>query len=160
MSTALGQLLPQRIDNVYRGHPLAPWILMPIVAMKTAIALGTILNGRTVAQTADGVPLDTFGAEGAQAVVALFGLWGLSQLLFGMLGVMALTRYRAMIPALFLLLLLEHLGRRLILMVHPIAKTGTPFNFYINLVFLVLMIIGLILSLQRRAEPASHRDGS
>jgi hypothetical protein len=142
------RILPQRIDNTYLGHPLALWFFIPVVVMKTGIALGAIFNGRVAAQSADGIPLDSFGAGGAEAVVALFAIWGLSQLVFSVLGVLALTRYRAMIPFLFVLLLLEHLARRLMLLVKPIARTGTPPGLYINLALLVLMIVGLALSLR------------
>jgi hypothetical protein len=155
----LDQLLPRRIDNSYRGHPLALWLFVAVVVLKTGIALGTIFNGRGAAQSADGIPLDRFGAGGAEAVVALFAMWGLSQLVFSVLGVLALARYRAMIPFLFVLLLLEHLGRRWILMVKPIARTGTPPGTYVNLVLLVVMIAGLALSLRRRPSPAPDGPG-
>jgi hypothetical protein len=85
-------------------------------------------------------------------VVALFAIWGLSQLVFSVLDVLALTRYRAMIPSLFVLLLVEHLARKWILFVKPIARTGTPPGPYINLALVVLMIVGLALSLWRRAD--------
>src|SRR4051794_15426480 len=100
----LNPILPQRIDNTYRGHPLALWCFIPVLVMKTGIALSTLFNGRVAAQSADGIPLDSFGASGAAAVVALFAIWGLAQLVFSVLGVLALTRYRAMIPLVFVLL--------------------------------------------------------
>ena len=153
----MNALLPRRIDNTYRGHPLAVWLLVPVVVVKTGIALGTIFNGRMAAQSADGIPLDSFGTAGADAVVALFAIWGLSQLVLSVLGVLALTRYRAMIPFTFALLLVEHLARRWILLVKPIARTGSPPGLYINLVLVALMIGGLALSLRSRAEiPAEH----
>jgi hypothetical protein len=152
MSTALNQVFPQRIDNTYRGHPLAVWLFIPVVVLKTGIALATIFNGRAAAQSADGIPLDSFGAGGAEAVVALFAIWGLAQLVFSVFGVLALTRYRAMIPLLFVLMLLEHLARRWMLLVKPIARTGTPPGTYVNLAILLLMIVGLALSLWRRAD--------
>jgi hypothetical protein len=71
---------------------------------------------------------------------------------FSVLGVLTLTRYRAMIPLMFVLLLIEHLARRWVLLVKPIARTGTPPGIYINLVLLGLMIAGLVLSLRRRAD--------
>ena len=148
----LNQIFPQRIDNTYRGHPIAIWLFVPVVVVKTGIALGTIFNGRGVAQSADGIPLDSFGADAGEAVVTLFALWGLSQLVFSMLGALALIRYRAMIPFMFVLFLLEHLARRWILLVKPIARTGTPPGMYINLVLLVLMIVGLALSLRSRTD--------
>jgi hypothetical protein len=48
----------------------------------------------------------------------------------------------------FSLLLLEHLGRKLILFFMPIARTGTPPGLLINLALVALMIVGLVLSLR------------
>jgi hypothetical protein len=146
------QFLPQRLDNAYRGHLAALWLFVPVVVMKTGIALGTIFNGRRVAQSADGIPLDSFGAAGAQAVVALVAIWGLSQLVFSVFGLLALFRYRAMIPFMFALLLSEHLARRWILFLKPIATTGPHPGGYVNLVLTALMIVGLALALWRRAD--------
>ena len=50
-----------------------------------------------------------------------------------------------------------HLARRWILLVKPIARTGTPPGIYINLVLLVLMIVGLALSLRSRADLPLHQ---
>ena len=60
----LRQLLPQRIDNRYRGHRLALWLLAVLVLMKGGIGLGTIFNGHSAAASADGIPLDTFTPAG------------------------------------------------------------------------------------------------
>ena len=148
----LNPVLPRLIDNVHRGHPLAIWLLVPIVTFKTAIALGTIFNGRAAAQTADGIPLDSFGAAGAATVVTLFALWGLSQLVFGALGVLALVRYRAMIPLVYVLLLVEHVARRGILLAMPIARSAAPPGLYINLALLALMAVGLAFALRSRTR--------
>ena len=107
--------------------------------MKTAIALGAIFNGRGAAGSADGIPLDTFGAAGADAVLSLFAIWGLSQLVFSVIGVLTLVRYRALVPFMFALLLLEHLARRWIQLVRPIVRTGLSPGMYINLALLALM---------------------
>ena len=143
----LNLLLPQRIDNSHRGHKLALWLFGLVVFMKTSIGLGTIFNGRHAAVQADGIPLDSFTPAGAQAVVSFFAIWGLGQAMIGLLCILALVRYRAMVPLLFSLLLLEHLSRKLILLVLPIPRTGNTPGTYINLVLLGLMIVGLVLSL-------------
>lgn len=145
-----GQLFPQRIDNTYRGHKLALWLLSLVVLMKVGIGLNSILNGYYVASSADGIPLDTFTPAGARAVVSMFAIWGLCQLIFGLLCLLALIRYRALVPFMFALLLLEHLSRKLILLVTPIIKTGTPPGSVVNFVFLAVMIVGLALSLWSR----------
>jgi hypothetical protein len=145
-----GQFLPQRIDNSYRGHKLALWLFALVVFMKTSIGLGTIFNGRNTAITADGIPLDTFTPAGAQAFLSVIAIWGLAQVMIGLLCILVLVRYRAMVSFMFSLLLLEHLSRKLILFVMPIAKTGTPPGFFINLALVALMIVGLVLSLRNQ----------
>jgi hypothetical protein len=151
----LNRILPQRIDDTYFGHPLAAWLLGAVVLVKTGIALGTIFNGRVAAQSADGIPLESFGADGAQAVVALFAIWGLAQVAINLFGILALARYRSLIPFMFLLLLSEHLMRKLVLWWKPIARTGAPPGPYINLALVTLMVVGLALSLwNRHVSPA------
>jgi hypothetical protein len=149
---ALDPLLPRRIDNTYRGHKLALWLFGLLVFLKAAISLNSIFNGYSVAQSADGIPLDTFAPAAAQTVVSLFGLLGVSQLLFCVLGVLVLARYRSMVSSMFALLLLEHLTRRLLLKLVPIVRTGTPPGPVINLVLLAVMILGLALSLWSRGD--------
>ncbi len=144
------QLLPKRIDNTYRGYTPALWIFGLLMFMRVAISLNSILNGHTVASTADGIPLDTLTPAGAQTVVSLFALLGLSRLVISLLGILALARYRAMVPLMFALLLLEHLSRTLILQVLPIPRAGTPPGSMVNLVLLALMVVGLALSVRRQ----------
>jgi hypothetical protein len=150
------QLLPQRIDNTYRGPKLALWMFGLVVLMKVGMSLVSIFNGYQTASTADAVPLDTFTPAGAQAVVSLFALLGFAQLMLCFLGILALVKYRAMVPLIFLLLLLELLGRRLILLFLPVVRTGTPPGLIMNLVLLALMIAGLGLSLRRRESVAAQ----
>lgn len=156
----LGQIFPQRIDNTYRGHKLALWLFGVIVLMKVAMSVNSIFNGHTVATSADGIPLDTFTPAGAQAVVSLFAIWGLAHLVICVLCIVALVRYRAMVPFMLVLLLLEHLSRRLILYVMPIVRVGTPPGFIVNLVLLTLMIVGLALSLWSRGDHSSQESVS
>jgi hypothetical protein len=144
------QLLPQRIDNTYQGHKVALWLFALLVTLKVLMSLNSIINGRFVAGTADGIPLDTFMPAGAQAVVSLYAIWGLGQLTICVLCILVLVRYRAMIPFMFGVLLLEHLSRKLMLQVMPIVKTGTSPAFTINTALLTLMIAGLALSLWRQ----------
>ena len=157
----MNQLLPRPVDNTYRGHKLALWLFAVLVLLKVLMSLNVIFNGRSVAISADGIPLDTFTPAGAQTAVALFALWGFSHLVICLLGALVLVRYRALIPLLFALLLLEHLGRKLILQVLPVPRVGSPPGFVVNLVLLALMIIGLALSLWRRESgPSAPMSGS
>jgi hypothetical protein len=151
----LNPLLPRLADNYYRGHKAALWLFALLLLMKVSMSVNSIFNGRLVASSADGIPLDTFTAAGAQTVVALFAILGLSQLMICLLCIVVLVRYRAMVPFMLGLLLLEHLGRRLVLYFLPIPRTGTPPGFVVNLVLLSLMIVGLALSLRSRLEASA-----
>ena len=143
----LEKLLPRTIDNTYGGKKAALWLLGVVILIKGGMGANSIFNGYVVATSADGIPLDMLTPAGARAVLAFLALWGLSLLIFSLLGALALLRYRAMVPLVFLVLLLEHLGRKLILTVMPVATVGAPPAFSINFVLISLMVIGLMLSL-------------
>lgn len=153
----LDLLLPQRVDNTFHGQRLALWLLAALVLMKGGIALGTIFNGHSAATSADGIPLNTFAPAGEQAFIAIFAAWGLSQLMLNLIAVLVLVRYRALVPFMFLVLLLEHLGRRLIFLVLPIARTGTPPGLFINLGLVAVMLVGLVVSLRRPDNPQARK---
>ena len=150
------QLLPQRIDNTYRGHKLALWLFGLLVLIKTAMSVNSIFLGHKVATSADGIPLDTFPPAAAETIVAMFAIWGLAHLMICLLCVLVLVRYRALIPFMFLFLLVEHLGRKLILQFISIARTGTPPGSFVNLALLAVMIVGLALSLWNPLIPSQE----
>ncbi len=154
------QFLPHGIDNTYRGHRLALWLFGLVVLMKSAIGLNSIFNGYVVARSADGIPLDTYPAAAADTVVSLFALLGLSHLVLSLLAVLVLMRYRSMLPLMFGLLVLEHLGKRLILAVLPIVRSGTPPGSAVNLVLLALLLVGLGLSLRSRGAGGAKARGA
>lgn len=146
----LDRLLPPSVDNTFRGHWLATWLLGVLVFARTAMGLNTIFNGRSVAVSADGIPLDSYAPAAARTVLSLFAVWGQAQVAFGLLGLVVLLRYRGLIPFVFALLLFEHLGRRLILAMLPIERTGSPPGFAVNVVLVALTVAGLALSLWER----------
>ena len=144
----LNRLLPEQIDNIYRGHKFAFWLLIPLVLLKLLISLVAIFAPDGGAQSADGIPLDTFVSGGAAVVISVFALWGLSQLILCFLYVMALIRYRAMIPLVYGLILVELVSKKAILWVKPVVTTGTTSAISLSHVLIVLSIIGLALSLR------------
>lgn len=143
-------VLPRSIDNTYRGHKLALWLLGLLALLRFVIGVNSIFNGYAVMTTADGIPLNTFPAAATQTLVALWALLGLSHVVIGLLCVLVLIRYRGMVPFMFALLLLQHLGGRLIVHFIPLVRTGAPPAPIVNLTLLTLMIVGLGLSLWKR----------
>lgn len=147
------RLLPRRADNSYPGHGLALGLFALLAALKLAMGLNILFNAESVARKADGIPLDSYGPDGARAVLAFFTVWGLEQFVLGALSLAVLVRYRALVPFLFVLLLVEHVARRLIFDQLPIARAGTAPGGIVNLVLFWLMVAGLALSLWRRRRP-------
>lgn len=148
-------LLPARADNDYRGPKVALWILGLVVLVRIAIGFGSIVNGYGAATGPDGIPLDTFPSAASQTIVSLFAMLGLSRLLLGLLCVLVLIRYRALVPLMFAVLLIEQLGRQLIVTYLPIPRVGAPPVSAIHLTLLGLMVVGLGLSLLSRKPPAT-----
>jgi hypothetical protein len=161
----LSRIFPKEIDNTYRGRWLAVWIFVPVVLLKATQGVNSIIMTRQVMTTADGIPLDAYGAAGAEAAIAMFALLGLYLLILPIQSLIVLIRYRAMIPFMYLLLLLVQVSSRLLLMVHPIVRSseppmgfaGHPTGFYINLGILALTLIGFVLSLSTAETKCAGR---
>jgi hypothetical protein len=144
----LGRLLPARADNAYQGSKIALWVFALLVLLESMIGTNSIFMARNVASSADAIPLDTFSPAAAQAVVSLFAMLGLAHLVMGVLCVIVLFRYRALIPLMFSLLLVDQLGRRVIRYFLPIPTVGAPPGNIVTIVLLTLMVAGLALSLR------------
>jgi len=151
----LSRLLPARLDNTYSGHKLALWLFGLVVALKGLQSLSIMFNGFSTAIGADGIPLDTFSPAVAQTVLAVLAQGSLWRLIFCLLGVLVLVRYRSAIPLMLAVLVLQYLAGQLIYQFIPLPRAGTPPGPIVNLVMCVLAIVGLILSLWGRHKPAN-----
>ena len=107
-------------------------------------------------KAADGIALDTFPPAAAQAVVSLFALLGWLQLTLRAICIVVLVRYRALVPLMLTLLIVEYLGRKAILTLMPIERSATSPGSLVNLAILAVMIVALVLSLWSRAAPVLH----
>lgn len=149
----LTQLLPRQADNSFRGRSPALWLLAIVLLLLAAMSVNSIFNGHDVAINADGLPLASYTPAGAQAVVAFYAIWGLTQLIVVAFGSIVLLRYRALVPLTFLLLLLEQLLLRLVHLYLPVARPHGAHASWIIIALLSLMALGLAASLwPRRAK--------
>jgi hypothetical protein len=155
MSGLLNLLFPQRIDNDFRGQRLALWLFGLLVLMWGVIGVNSILHGAQVAGSADGIPLETFGPAGARTVILLFALLGLGRLVMCLWCALVLVRYRALVPLMFGLFLLEQSGGKLIHRYLPVPHSGHAPGGIVTLVLYGLTILGFGLSLWRRGGAAS-----
>ena len=143
----LKRIFPERLDNHYRGYKLALWFFILITFMKVAISLIHIFYADGGAQSISTIPLDTYTVGASQNVIAIFSRMGLDQLLLGLVFVVVLFRYRAMIPVMYVLIILGYIGLEGIASMKPLALAGMSGANLSHLVLTVLSISGLVLSL-------------
>ena len=144
----LDRLFPKHVDNRFEGHRAALWLMGLLIALKLVVGFNSIFNTALVAQGADGIPLDRFGPDAAREVLALFALVALGQLILGLVALAALIRWRALVPFLYLVSLVEMLARRLIVQTHDVARAeASPIAWYVTWGVLGLLALGLLLSL-------------
>ena len=77
-------ILPKSVDNTYRGLALPKYFFFVITIITTIRSCIHILLPDGGAQSIATIPLDSYSGEAAAAVVYLFGVWGLSQLIVGL----------------------------------------------------------------------------
>ena len=155
------RVFPKQIDNTFGGHRLAIWLLAPIVLVKMTMGFNMLLNADQLAQTADGLPLESFGALPAAIIVMDFKTEGLLYIVLALLALVALLRYRAMLPFVYLLLSIDAVGLMALWIANPLPSVkssgGISFGFMIHLILAAALLVGFTLSLSKPA-PAGHRN--
>ncbi len=79
------RLFPKNQLHQYQGHPIAKWAFIFITAVTLGRSLVHIWAPEGSAQSIATIPLYSFSQQGAATVVLIFSLWGLSQLLIGVI---------------------------------------------------------------------------
>lgn len=146
----IDRLFPPQIDNNYQGHRIALWLFVPLTMITVGRSLVHIFVNDGGAQSIATIPLDTYSPAAADAVIRGFALWGLSQLLLAMLYVGVLWRWRTLLPLMYLLLVVEYVGRFAIGAMKPVASLETPPGAIANFVVTGLSVVMLFLSLRLR----------
>lgn len=153
------RLLPPVADNDYRAARVALWIFGFVLLVKYAMGLNSLFNGYNVLTEADGLPLAAYSSPAVQTITSIFALRALSQVIICVIGSVVIIRYRALVPLMFVLFLLEHLSRKLIFQFLPIPKpSAAPPAVTVNSILLIAIIVGALLSLwvrQRRSAVAT-----
>jgi hypothetical protein len=145
----MNRILPLQIDNLYKGTKIALLLFAIVVFVKTLQSLMALFDGASIASSAHGIPLDAFSPTGSQAFIAMYALSSFARLILLSLSVLVFLRYRSAIPFMFAVLVLDHLGRLLILRFLPFPSTDATIVTIVNMTLLALMIIGFGLSLRR-----------
>ena len=150
---AVNRFFPRPIDNTYSGSKIALWLFGLIVFVHILQSVMVIVNGYSIAQSADGIPLETYPAAAAQTILAIFTVSSLRRLIISLICAVVLFRYRSVVPLMFVVLGLNYLGGQAILQFIPIVRVGTPPpGVVVNFIMFGLTIVGLALSLWRRRQ--------
>ena len=144
---ALSRLLPKRFTNEFPGLPAALWAFHALAAMTLWRSWHHLTAHDGGAQSIATIPLDTYPAGAAATVVGLFALWGLSQLIIGLLYLLAAVRYRSMIPLMYLLTIFEYAARMMSGAYKPVETAGAAPGAALNLPLMIAAAVLLALSL-------------
>jgi hypothetical protein len=155
----LRRLFPPQFDNRFEGRRSALWLLGLYLALKLVMSVRSVLDAAAVAAGPDRFPLDRYGEEASAVVLWLFALNAFGQFVPLLLGTAALLRYRAMVPFVFLLLLLEQVGRRVVTATYEIQRSfSAGGGLSITLALLAILVAGMVLSLIGR--PGARDDSA
>ncbi len=140
-------LFPAAITNEFPGQKIALYVFYLLTVMTLGRSIVHIAVPDGGAQSIATIPLDTYTAGGTKAVIAIFAVWGLSQLLIGILYLISAIRYRSLIPALYLLTFVEYVGRFAISQFKSIETVDTAPGAVGNIPLAILAVVMLLLSI-------------
>jgi len=142
------KVFPQPADNVYRGHRLALWFFYLITTVTIVRSCIHIFKDDGGAQSIATIPLDTYTNGGSEAVIFIFAYWGLSQLMFGLLYLVVILRYRSLIPLMYLTLIFEYVARFGLSFYKTLETTGQAPGGVANMVLPVICVVMFFLSIK------------
>jgi hypothetical protein len=137
-------LLPSKIDNTIRGWKLPVYVFALYAIISTVRSFIHLLSADGGAGTIAGMDLTVAGADG---IIFAFALWGSSQLLFAIIQLLVVFRYRSLVPFMYLMLILEVLLRELVGHMKPVTFAHTPPGAIGNQLILPFAALMLVLSL-------------
>jgi hypothetical protein len=123
MKDVLGVLFPMNVNNIIRGTRIPVYIFALYAILSAVRSCIHLLAPDGGAGSIAGMDLSVAGAEG---IIFAFALWGSSQLLFAIIQLLVVFRYRSLVPFMWLMLMLEVLLRQLVGAMKPVIFAHTP----------------------------------
>ncbi len=155
MNNILAILLPPTADNVIRGAKTPVCVFMLIAILSAVRSLIHLLAPDGGAGSIAGMDLSVPGADG---IVFSFALWGSAQLVYALIQLVVVFRYRSLVPFMYLLLIVETLLRQLVGHMKPVAFRHTPPGAVGNYVILPLALLMIIWSLRTHRPDAPSQS--
>jgi hypothetical protein len=142
----IAKILPKNATNEYTGSKIAYWIFACLSVISLARSLIHLLSPDGGAGSI--ADLDLSG--GMENIVFAFGLWGLSQVIYAIIQLLVVFRYKTLIPLMYLILVFETLGRIFVGRIKPPILFHTPPGGTANFIMLPLALVMFVLSLLPR----------
>ncbi len=148
------RLLPDAIDNQYYGFKIAQYAFLFQTIATLVRSLIHVFAPDGGAQSIATIPLTSYPGDAAATVILMFSLWGLSQLLMGIVYLVVYLKYKSLIPAMYLLMIVEYAMRIVVGQMKPVVTSGTAPGSIGNWV-MVPVCIGLLAMSLIRSKRAS-----
>ena len=152
------RILPEKVTNEFRGHGFTKWAFYLITAVTIGRSLIHVFLFDGGAGSIAGIPLGGYSTGAANAVVFVFGLWGLSQLLMALMYVIVAIRYKSLIPLMYCLLVLEYAARLILGFLRPLTTLHTAPGETGNYILTPLCLLLLVFSLMWPKTGKSSRE--
>jgi hypothetical protein len=152
MKTIFETVLPAKADNTIRGMKLPVYVFALIAIISTVRSLIHLLAPDGGAGSIAGMDLSVAGANG---IIFAFALWGSAQLIYALIQLIVVFRYRSLVPLMYVLLILEILLREFVGHTKPVTFAHTPpdaIGDYISLPLAVFMLALSLWSARRQVE--------
>jgi hypothetical protein len=149
MRSIINALFPAEVSNQFRGHRAALWGFGLLTVITLGRSLVHIFKYDGGAQSIATIPLYSYSDAASSTLIGLFALWGLAQLLLGLVYLVVLIRYRTLIPLMLLTFAVEWLARLGLSEFKPIETLGTAPASVGNLAVPIIAGLLLIISLPK-----------
>jgi hypothetical protein len=143
MTQIINQIFPKTISNSYLGPKIPLYVFYFITLITVARSLTHIFAPDGGASSIATIPIDNFINGGKETVIFLFAVWGLSQLMIGLLYLIVSLRYKSLVALMYVSIFVEYLGRWLIGHTKTIQTLGTAPGEIGNYVMIPLSLVML-----------------
>jgi hypothetical protein len=152
MKDILAALLPPKVDNTVRGPKLPVYVFTLIAIISTVRSCIHLLAPDGGAGSIAGMDLPVPGAGG---IIFAFALWGSAQLVYALIQLVVVFRYRSLVPFMWVMLILETLLRQLVAHMKPVTFSHTPPGALQNYFAVPLALLMLVLSFWNYKKPVA-----
>jgi hypothetical protein len=142
------RIFPKQANQSYLGHKAAEYTFALIAMISLIRSLIHVFLPDGGAGVIAGLNL----SQASENIVFAFGLWGVSQTILALIQLLVAFRYKSLIPLMYILLILEMLGRMLIGTIKPPVVLAIPPGGLANWILLPLAILMLYLSVKKIRE--------